>query len=69
MPTGGVDTTEESITKWFKAGVACVGMGSKLFPKETIDSGNFESITEKVKQVLEWISKVRSGKSAISLIR
>lgn len=66
MPTGGVDTTEESITAWFKAGVACVGMGSKLFPKETIDSGNFELITEKVKQVLEWIQKVRSGKSPIS---
>lgn len=66
MPTGGVDTTEESITAWFKAGVSCVGMGSKLFPKESIDSGNFELITEKVKQVLEWIQKVRSGKSPIS---
>ena len=66
MPTGGVDTTEESITSWFMAGVACVGMGSKLFSKETIDSGNYELITEKVKQVLAWIQKVRSGKSPIA---
>ena len=25
MPTGGVDATEESVTQWIKAGVACVG--------------------------------------------
>ncbi len=66
MPTGGVDTTEESVSSWFKAGVACVGIGSKLFPKETIASGNFEVITEKVKQILAWIQKVRSGKSPIA---
>lgn len=66
MPTGGVDTTEESINTWFKAGVACVGMGSKLFPKETIDSGNFQAISENVKQVLSLIQKARSGKSPIA---
>lgn len=66
MPTGGVDTTEESVNSWFKAGVACVGMGSKLFPKETIESGKYGLITEKIKQVLQWIQKVRSGTSPIS---
>ena len=66
MPTGGVDTTEESISSWFKAGVACVGIGSKLFPKETIDSGNFSVITDNVKQVLGWIQKARCGKSPIA---
>jgi 2-dehydro-3-deoxyphosphogluconate aldolase/(4S)-4-hydroxy-2-oxoglutarate aldolase len=65
MPTGGVDTTEESISSWIKAGVACVGIGSKLFPKETIDSGNYPEITEKVIRVLEWIQKARSGKAQI----
>jgi 2-dehydro-3-deoxyphosphogluconate aldolase / (4S)-4-hydroxy-2-oxoglutarate aldolase len=66
MPTGGVDTTEESISSWIIAGVACVGIGSKLFPKGTIDSGNYPEITEKVKRVLEWIQKARSGKAQIS---
>src|SRR5215813_8759565 len=28
MPTGGVDSTEASLSAWFEAGVACVGMGS-----------------------------------------
>ncbi len=66
MPTGGVDTTEESINSWIKAGVACVGMGSKLFPKETLDSGNFSEITENVKKVIGWIQKARAGKSPIA---
>ena len=66
MPTGGVDATEESINNWFKVGVSCVGMGSKLFPKEAIDSGNYAAITEKVRQVLGWIQKARSGESPIA---
>jgi 2-dehydro-3-deoxyphosphogluconate aldolase/(4S)-4-hydroxy-2-oxoglutarate aldolase len=65
MPTGGVDATEASINGWFKAGASCVGMGSKLFPGETIDSGNYAAITEKVRQVLGWIQKARSGKAPI----
>ena len=34
MPTGGVDTTAESISSWYKAGVVAVGMGSKLVSKK-----------------------------------
>ena len=30
MPTGGVDATQDSIQAWFKAGVACLGLGSNL---------------------------------------
>lgn len=60
MPTGGVEPTEESIKAWFKAGVACVGMGSKLFPKEVIASGNYRVITENVAQVLRWIQMYRA---------
>jgi len=41
-------------------------MGSKLFPKETIDAGNYAAVTAKVKQVLGWIQKARSGKSPIA---
>jgi len=33
MPTGGVSPTKESLESWFKAGVTCVGMGSKLIKK------------------------------------
>ena len=36
MVTGGVEPTKENLTAWIKAGVFCVGMGSKLFPKDKV---------------------------------
>ena len=45
MATGAVEPTEENLSAWFKAGVTCVGMGSKLFPKEMIAAGNWEAIS------------------------
>jgi 2-dehydro-3-deoxyphosphogluconate aldolase/(4S)-4-hydroxy-2-oxoglutarate aldolase len=59
MPTGGVDSTRENIEGWFKAGVTCVGMGSKLISKDLVAKGDFEAITQKTAQVLEWIRNVR----------
>lgn len=59
MPTGGVDASKESITAWFKAGVACVGMGSNLITKEAVAAGDFETITRNVAQTLAWIKEVR----------
>ena len=59
MPTGGVSATEENIRAWFEAGVACVGMGSKLITKEAVKAGDFASITENVKRVIGWIQDVR----------
>ena len=59
MPTGGVDATRESIEAWFKAGAACVGMGSKLIVKDLVAAGDFGAISRKVAQVLAWIKEVR----------
>ncbi|MBN2001717.1 MAG: bifunctional 4-hydroxy-2-oxoglutarate aldolase/2-dehydro-3-deoxy-phosphogluconate aldolase, partial [Anaerolineae bacterium] len=59
MPTGGVDSTQESINAWFKAGVACVGIGSQLITKQFVAEGNFEGIAQKTAQVLQWIREVR----------
>ena len=59
MPTGGVDATRESIEGWFKAGVVCVGMGSKLISKDLVAAGDFKAISKKVAQTLEWIRQVR----------
>jgi len=61
MPTGGVETTKESIEKWFKSGVACVGIGSNLISKELIAAGDFEAISKKTAQVLNWINEVRGA--------
>ena len=62
MPTGGVDCTEDSLKKWFEAGVACVGMGSNLITKELLKAGDYAGITAKVRDTLEIIRKIRGGK-------
>ena len=59
MPTGGVDSTLESVSSWIKAGAACVGMGSNLIRKEMLVSGNYEGIRANVQQVLAWIAEAR----------
>ena len=52
MVTGGVEPSDENLSTWFKAGVYCVGMGSKLFPKDIIKAGNWQYITDKCKASL-----------------
>lgn len=55
MPTGGVDTTKESIESWFKAGVSAVGMGSKLISKDLMAAKDYSTIENEIKKVLEII--------------
>ncbi|MBD5242418.1 MAG: bifunctional 4-hydroxy-2-oxoglutarate aldolase/2-dehydro-3-deoxy-phosphogluconate aldolase [Paramuribaculum sp.] len=59
MVTGGVEPTEENLTAWFKAGAFCVGMGSKLFPKEKVLAGDWQYITEKCKYSFNLISLIK----------
>lgn len=59
MATGAVEPTEENLSAWFKAGVACVGMGSKLFPKETVAAGDWEAIAGKCRYSLDIIKRAR----------
>lgn len=59
MATGAVEPTEENLSAWFKAGVTCVGMGSKLFPKEMIAAGNWEALSTLCRDALATIKKYR----------
>ena len=59
MPTGGVDATKESIDAWFKAGVVCVGIGTKLVRSDLVAAGDFAGITARAQQVLAWIKEAR----------
>lgn len=59
MVTGGVEPTEENLSKWFQAGVFCVGMGSNLFPKEVLINKDWRKITELCKESIEIIKKYR----------
>lgn len=62
MPTGGVSPTEENLKDWFEAGITCVGMGSKLFPKEVLDNENYFYITQKCEEVFKIIKKFKENK-------
>lgn len=52
MVTGGVEPTEENLKSWFAAGVYCVGMGSKLFPKDRVAASDWAYVTEKCRESL-----------------
>lgn len=59
MVTGGVEPTPENLLSWFSAGVFCVGMGSKLFPKDRIVAGDWQYITDKCREALSVARKDR----------
>jgi 2-dehydro-3-deoxyphosphogluconate aldolase/(4S)-4-hydroxy-2-oxoglutarate aldolase len=59
MPTGGVDLDKENISKWLKAGVCAVGMGSKLVSKELLEQKNYAKIEELATQALEILKSLK----------
>ena len=59
MVTGGVEPTQENLTSWIKAGVFCVGMGSKLFPNDKVAAEDWTYVTEKCKEALAYIAEAR----------
>ena len=59
MPTGGVSPTKESLEAWFKAGVTCVGMGSKLIAKNSEGNYDYNKIKELVKNALDIIKTLK----------
>ena len=59
MVTGGVEPTEENIKAWFGAGVYCVGMGSKLFPKDKIAAADWDYRSDKCREALGYVAAAR----------
>jgi 2-dehydro-3-deoxyphosphogluconate aldolase/(4S)-4-hydroxy-2-oxoglutarate aldolase len=60
MPTGGVDSTEESLTSWLTAGVAAMGMGSNLITKELLAAKDWAGIEQKVKETLARVKAIKT---------
>jgi 2-dehydro-3-deoxyphosphogluconate aldolase/(4S)-4-hydroxy-2-oxoglutarate aldolase len=60
MPTGGVETTKESVTAWIKAGAAALGIGSNLITRERVAQGRWDEISQATAQVLAWIREART---------
>lgn len=61
MVTGGVAPTAENMQSWFDAGAFCVGMGSKLFPKDIVAAKDWKSVTAKCADTLEVIRQIRGS--------
>jgi 2-dehydro-3-deoxyphosphogluconate aldolase/(4S)-4-hydroxy-2-oxoglutarate aldolase len=62
MPTGGVEATQASITAWFRAGVAAVGIGSHLIRKEILEEGRWDDLSARTAQVLGWVAAARGDR-------
>jgi 2-dehydro-3-deoxyphosphogluconate aldolase/(4S)-4-hydroxy-2-oxoglutarate aldolase len=59
LVTGGVEPTAQSMGDWFKAGVAGVGLGSKLITKEVLANKNFEQLEAQTKELLALVKTIR----------
>jgi 2-dehydro-3-deoxyphosphogluconate aldolase/(4S)-4-hydroxy-2-oxoglutarate aldolase len=62
MPTGGVESTRESLKSWFGAGVVCVGMGSNLITRELLKAGDYKGIAATISATIALIADIRGGK-------
>lgn len=62
MPTGGVEPTKESLTKWFGAGIVAAGVGSNLITKDILANKDFAKLSENIKSVLAMVKDIRGKK-------
>lgn len=60
MPSGGVEVDEDNLRQWFSAGVACVGMGSNLFPSSLIHAEKIDELKSKLQQAFQLVQKVKN---------
>jgi 2-dehydro-3-deoxyphosphogluconate aldolase/(4S)-4-hydroxy-2-oxoglutarate aldolase len=60
MPTGGVETNEENLTKWFKAGVVCVGMGTQMLKKDLVEAKDYATLEQNIKGTVEMVKKLKT---------
>jgi 2-dehydro-3-deoxyphosphogluconate aldolase/(4S)-4-hydroxy-2-oxoglutarate aldolase len=58
--TGGVETSRENLTSWFKSGVAGVGIGSKLITEKILADKDYTTLTTNTKEVLQTIQSLKS---------
>ena len=57
MLSGGVDASEKNLNAWFNAGVAAVGMCSKLITKDILRNGDYDLLIQQTKEMLAIISR------------
>lgn len=56
--TGGVKATAEDLKAWHNAGADGFGLGSDLISKQLVSNGDFTGLTEKVKELVNFIKEL-----------
>ena len=64
MPTGGVEPTEESLRKWFGAGIVACGIGSNMITKKLLDARDFKGIEDNVRKTIELSKTIKAELAA-----
>ena len=64
IPTGGI--TLENAEEFLAAGALAVGLGTQLFPKHLVASGNWEAISQKAIRLREKIIQPLSVNQALN---
>jgi 2-dehydro-3-deoxyphosphogluconate aldolase / (4S)-4-hydroxy-2-oxoglutarate aldolase len=59
MPTGGVEPTEESLRKWFGAGIVACGVGSNLITRDLLQAKDYVGIEHKVRATVELAARIK----------
>lgn len=60
MPTGGVEPNEESLRRWFGAGIVACGIGSNLITRDLLKARDFAGIERKVREALALVGRVKA---------
>jgi 2-dehydro-3-deoxyphosphogluconate aldolase/(4S)-4-hydroxy-2-oxoglutarate aldolase len=64
MPTGGVEPTEESLRKWFGAGIVACGIGSNMITKKLLDAKDYQGIEENVRKTVRLAATIKAELAA-----
>jgi 2-dehydro-3-deoxyphosphogluconate aldolase/(4S)-4-hydroxy-2-oxoglutarate aldolase len=59
MPTGGVELNKDNISGWFRAGVAAVGVGSKLITKQILQNQLYDQLYTDTLNALQLLQTAR----------
>jgi 2-dehydro-3-deoxyphosphogluconate aldolase/(4S)-4-hydroxy-2-oxoglutarate aldolase len=59
MPTGGVEPSEDSLRKWFGAGIVACGVGSNLITKELLQAKDYAGIEAKVRDAIALTQRIK----------
>jgi 2-dehydro-3-deoxyphosphogluconate aldolase/(4S)-4-hydroxy-2-oxoglutarate aldolase len=59
MPTGGVDPSEDSLRKWFGAGIVACGIGSNLITRKLLEARDFAGIEARVREAVGLARRIR----------